>query len=296
MARIQTKTGSLTKQFSKVDDYVMLIKLRLSLLVVITSVLTYILAAGSMFSWTGLVMLALGGFFVTAAANALNQVLEKDFDCMMSRTENRPVTAGRMTSSEAILFSGITLAIGITILSTFNPLTSFLAMLSFVLYTFVYTPLKRHSPLAVAVGGIPGALPALIGCVAIENQITYLGLGIFIIQFLWQFPHFWSIGYLGFDDYSKAGYKLVPTEGKEISRSIGLTSSIYTLLIVPVIMMLFYQWEISLIAMILSVGLTLIYAMFGINFHKKFDRPSALKLMFSSFFYLPLILITYLVF
>ena len=296
MARIQTKTESLTKQFSKWDDYVMLIKLRLSLLVVLTSVLAYILAAGSMISWTGLVMLALGGFFVTAAANALNQVLEKDFDCMMSRTENRPVTAGRMTSSEAILFSGITLAIGITILSTFNPLTSFLAMLSFVLYTFVYTPLKRHSPLAVAVGGIPGALPALIGCVAIEHQITYLGLGIFIIQFLWQFPHFWSIGYLGFDDYSKAGYKLVPTVGEDISRSIGLTSALYTLLIIPVIMMLFYQWEISLIAMILSVGLTLIYALFGLNFHKKFDRPSALKLMFSSFFYLPLVLITYLVF
>lgn len=275
----------------------MLVKLKLTLLVVITSLLAFVMATGGDFSMTSLMMLFAGGVLVTSSANALNQVLEKDFDKFMTRTADRPVTTGRMTTSEAVLFAGVSCAVGIGILSMFNPLTSVLGMISFVLYTFIYTPLKRQSTLAVPVGAIPGALPVLIGCTAVEGTITTLGLSLFAIQFLWQFPHFWSIGYLAFEDYTKAGFKLVPTEADgNVDRNLGYSSAIYTLLLVPVIVGLYMIGHIGLIAMVITLLFTLTYMWFAINFQRKFDRKSALQLMFSSFFYLPFVLITYLIF
>lgn len=292
----QTKTETLSSSYTKWGDYVMLVKLKLSSLVVLTSILGYGLAAGSGFSFTEMAVLFVGGFLVTGSANALNQVLEKDYDRHMTRTADRPVTTGRMSSSEAVLFAGITCAIGIAILSLFNPLTSFLGMISFVLYTFVYTPLKRQSTIAVAVGAIPGALPVLIGCTAAEGSITLFGISLFLIQFLWQFPHFWSIGYLAYEDYKKAGFKLVPSSEGKVDRNLGRSSALYTILTVPVIIGMFYMGEISVIAMMATIVMSLGYTFFSLQFQKSFDRSSAVKLMFSSFFYLPLVLITYLIF
>jgi protoheme IX farnesyltransferase len=245
----------------------------------------------------GLFLLGIGGFLVTGAANALNQVLEKDYDKNMTRTADRPITAGRMKSSEGVLFAGLSCLLGVSILAMFNPLTSLLAMLSLICYSFVYTPMKRYSTLAVAIGAIPGALPALIGCTAFEGTITVFGIGIFALQFLWQFPHFWAIGYLSFEDYHNAGYKLLPEdEDGKVNRNLGLHSTLYALLMIPVIAFIYLLGSASIFASLIVLLTSMIYIGFSYNFHKRFDRASGLKLMFYSFVYLPIILAAYLFF
>jgi heme o synthase len=167
-----------------------------------------------------------------------------------------------------------------------------LGMLSFVLYAFVYTPLKRYSTIAVAVGAIPGALPVLIGCTAYNGVLTSLSIGLFCIQFLWQFPHFWAIGYLAFDDYAKAGYKLLPTsEEGGIDKNVGLYAMIYTLLIIPVLLMLYFSGDMHIIAFIINMILTAVYGYYSLSFYKNMERKTGLALMFSSFFYMPLVLL-----
>ncbi len=299
MAKTQTYQLERTvpKSYSKIGDYIMLVKLKLSLLVVFTSLMAYMIVAGSNVSIIGLVMLGIGGFLVTGAANALNQVLEKDHDRNMTRTADRPITAGRMKPSEGVMFAGLSCLIGVSILAMFNPLTSLLGMLSLICYSFVYTPMKRYSTSAVAIGAIPGALPALIGCTAFEGTITMFGIGIFALQFLWQFPHFWAIGYLSFDDYQNAGYKLLPEdEDGRVNRSLGLHSTMYSLLMIPVIGLMYFMGSGSLIASVIVLVTSIIYIAFSFNFHKRFDRASGLKLMFYSFVYLPIILAAYLFF
>lgn len=271
----------------------MLVKLRLTLVVVISSVLGYLIAAKGAGSFIDIIKITIGGFLVTGAANALNQVLEKDFDILMSRTAERPVATGRMKSSEAVMFAGISCLVGISILATFNPVTAFVGMLSLIIYAFVYTPLKRYSTLAVAVGAIPGALPVMIGVTAFEGTITLFAFALFVIQFLWQFPHFWSIGFLGFEDYSKAGYKLLPEQNGTVQRNLGMSSIFYASLILPVCAWMFIRMEVGLISTISVIICTILYIYFSYNFHKRFDRSAALKLMFFSFFYLPLVLISY---
>jgi heme o synthase len=282
-------------KYSTLGDYVMLTKLRLSLTVVITSLLGFFIAAKGNYTVYHLLLLFVGGFLVTAAANTLNQVLEKDFDKLMSRTQDRPLAAGRMKISDAVLFAGICCVLGVSMLAMFNPLTAVLGMLSFLLYAFVYTPLKRYSPMAVAVGAVPGALPVLIGCTAAEGTLTALSMCLFLIQFFWQFPHFWSIGYLGFDDYRKAGYELIPHNEGEIERSISFNGFIYICCIIPLIIALYYLSYVNMIGLSVMLIVTVLFGYFGLDFNNKFDRSSALKLMFFSFFYMPIILITCLI-
>lgn len=287
---------TVAKSYSKIGDYVMLVKLKLSLLVVFTSIMAYLVVAGTSANFVAVLLLAIGGFLVTAAANALNQVLEKEYDRNMTRTADRPITAGRMTTSEGVMFAGLACLVGVSILAMFNPLTSLLGMLSLICYAFIYTPMKRYSTSAVAIGAIPGALPALIGCTAFEGTISAFGIGIFALQFLWQFPHFWAIGYLSFDDYHNAGYKLLPQEDGKVSRSLGLHSTMYAVLMIPVVGVLYYLGAASGIASLIVLITSVIYIGFSYNFHRKFDRPSGLKLMFYSFVYLPIILAAYLFF
>lgn len=299
MAKTQTYQleQAAPKSYTKIGDYIMLVKLKLSLLVVFTSLMAYLIVAGSSASVVGLLLLGIGGFLVTGAANALNQVLEKDYDKNMTRTADRPITAGRMKSSEGVMFAGLSCLVGVSILAMFNPLTSLLGMLSLICYSFVYTPMKRYSTSAVAIGAIPGALPALIGCTAFEGTITIFGIGIFALQFLWQFPHFWAIGYLSFDDYQNAGYKLLPEdENGKVNRSLGLHSTMYALFMVPVIGIIYFMGSASLVASMIVLLTSIVYIGFSYNFHRKFDRSSGLKLMFYSFVYLPIILAAYLFF
>ncbi|MCL4109852.1 UNVERIFIED_CONTAM: hypothetical protein GTU68_028761 [Idotea baltica] len=230
---------------------------------------------------------------VTGAANALNQVLEKDFDRLMERTKDRPVVTGRISTSEAVLAAGFMSLVGITILGMFNPLTAFLGMLSLVLYAFLYTPLKRFSPVSVWIGTLPGALPILIGGAAIEGHISTLALIIFIIQVFWQLPHFWAIGWLGFDDYQKAGFKLLPVRDQKLDPSIGLYSFFASLPLIFLGILPVITGDMGIVVSCIVALTGIVYAGFAWNFYKKSDRKSALSLMFSSFIYLPIILFTY---
>ena len=199
-------------------------------MVVFSSVAAFLIVSAFNVSWEYVVLLALGGFFVAGASNALNEVLEKDYDILMTRTQDRPIAAGRMSMSTGVLIAGLMSLLGISILALFNPLTGFLGMLSLILYAFVYTPMKRQSSVAVLLGAIPGAMPMLIGCVAYQGYISTMGLVLFAFLFLWQIPHFWAIGYLGFEDYNKAGYKFIPQSNGTIDNSVKVQSVVITLL------------------------------------------------------------------
>ncbi len=297
MSKVLTKDINSRTQYSKIQDYKMLVKFRLTLMVVGSSVLSYLVAAGTSIDWLTLCLLAIGGFTVTGAANGINQVLEREYDAMMTRTMNRPLAANRMKPSEAVMSSGLLLVFGVICLGIINPLTAFIGMCSFVLYAFLYTPMKRYSTLSVAIGAIPGALPVLIGVVAHSGTITILGIVLFFIQFLWQFPHFWAIAYLSFEDYNEAGYKLLPknSEGR-IDRNLGLYSAIYALLILPTILIGYLNgFSIALWALIAVCVVTIIYALMAIRLQVRPSRSTALGLMFSSFFYLPIVLLLYLI-
>ena len=293
-----SKSATASTNLSLWGDIKALIKFKLSLMVLMSSVLAYLVVAGLQTSPLILALLTVGGFLTTAAANILNQVLERDFDGLMERTKRRPLVTNRLKVSDAVLMAGLAMVTGIGMLAFINPLTALLGTLSLLSYAFVYTPLKRYSTASVAVGAIPGALPVLIGTCAFEGSLSVLGLTLFGIQFLWQFPHFWAIGWLSFEDYKKAGYKLLPmNEEGNIDDNIGLYSGIYAILLIPVCYLGFInESRISLTTFILSIVLSLAYLVFCVLLQKKKDRKSARDLMFSSFFYLPLILLVYLIF
>lgn len=297
MSKAITKKLESGLRLSKIDDIYLLIKFRLTLMVVASSVLAYLIAAGGSVSMLVLALLFVGGFCVTCASNGINQVLEKEFDALMTRTKNRPLAANRMKTSEAVLISGLFLVIGILCLAFINPMVAFLGTCSFILYAFVYTPLKRYSTVSVAVGAIPGAFPVLIGVVAHDGTLTVLGITLFLIQFLWQFPHFWAISFLSFDDYNNAGYKLLPKDKDgTIDKNLGAYSAMYSVLIFPTIYWAYASGvETHIIALIGIVLMTIIYTLMAVFLQLKKDRKSALMLMFSSFFYLPIVLILYLV-
>ncbi len=286
-----------TAEYTKIQDYQLLVKFKLTLMVVFTSMIAYLIAAGSSFDWTTLALLGLGGFALSGAANGINQVLEQDFDKMMDRTKDRPLPAGRLRTSEAVLFSGLILVGGVICLAMINPLTAFIGMLSFMIYAFVYTPLKRFSTISVAVGAIPGALPVLIGVVAMEGQITVLGMTLFLVQFLWQFPHFWAIAYVSFDDYDRAGYKLLPrSEDGSIDSNLGLYSAVYSVLTIPTVLWAYYSGlETHMIALIGILLCAVFYTVMSLRLQFSPSRKTALGLMFSSFIYLPVVLMLYLI-
>lgn len=274
-----------------------LVKLRLTLTVVLSSVLAYLIALPwEFFEWSSLLLLAFGGFFTTASANVLNEVLEREYDAKMTRTMNRPLADERMKVGEAVLYAGLFALLGIVFLALFNPLTSFLGTFALVIYAFIYTPMKRISPISVVIGAIPGALPVLIGSVAAEGRLTLLGLILFTFQFLWQFPHFWSIGWLGFEDYSKAGYKLLPVDSNgNPDRSIGLQSLLYVMFLFPVGVLPFVFGFSGWMSLIVVSLMTMIYFIFSFKFNRDFDRKSALGLMFCSFVYIPVSLVVFLI-
>lgn len=278
------------EQVSLFADYMALSKAKLSSLVVFTSVLGYVIVSGSQFSFLHALLLGAGGFLTTAAANTLNQVLERDFDALMKRTENRPLPTSRLTTSAAVIYAGITCLVGICILATFNPLTALLGMLSLIMYAFVYTPLKRYGTVAVSVGAVPGALPILIGCTSFSGEFTMLAIVLFALQFCWQFPHFWSIGYLSFEDYKNAGYKLMPTKGEVVDPSLGYSALVYAVLLIPM-SGLIYLLGSSILAAIVTGLLAVAYAYYTYLFARQPSRETARKTMFASFFYLPLVLI-----
>ncbi|PHI18712.1 protoheme IX farnesyltransferase [Lewinellaceae bacterium SD302] len=279
----------------RASDLSALVKLRLSLTVVLSSVLAFLVAlpAGA-FSWWSIFALFAGGFLTTAAANIFNEILEREYDLQMARTKDRPIATGRISVTEALLTAGIATMAGITFLALFNPWTAILGMISLVSYAFVYTPLKRVGPIAVVIGAIPGALPALIGCAAAQGEITLLGVSLFVIQFFWQLPHFYAIGYLGYADYKKAGFQLVPeSKGTVDTKTLGRDSLLAALTLIPLAFAPFALGQVSLLAAIVVALLGFAFAYFAYGFWLRAERATALKMMFASFAYIPLAFLVY---
>jgi len=279
---------------TKIRAFIELLKVRLSLLVAFSCAFGYGLATRGNMDWQVLIMLTLGGFLLSGASVSINQILEKDLDSLMTRTQNRPLPTARLTVSEATVFTLICLIASLVILWIYtNPLTVVLSIISMLLYSFVYTPLKQVGPIAVFVGAIPGALPPLLGWIAATGSITYEAIIIFGIQFIWQFPHFWAIAWVADDDYKKAGFKLLPSGGgKDLNTAIQIM--VYTLFLIPLGLL---PATFGITGIYSAVVATICGAAFfaqTFSLMKTGSRQSALRIMFGSFIYLPVVQIAYL--
>ncbi len=277
----------------KLQAYFDLTKFRLSSTVVFSGAFGFILGS-ELLSIRNLILFAIAAFLTTAAANTVNQIFEKDIDKLMKRTKDRPLPSGRLNVYEAKIFAIICISFAAILLLYFFNFKAFsLAMLSFLLYGFIYTPLKKKGPIAVAVGALPGAFPPMIGWVAATGSFGLEPGILFAIQFFWQFPHFWAIAWVLDEDYQKAGFRLLPSSGgRNINSAIQMM--IYTLFLLPLC------WVPYLLKMT-GVNSAIVAMLFGIlflaqTFHlmRKVDHKAALQLMFGSFIYLPVVQIAYL--
>jgi heme o synthase len=278
----------------KAKAYLELMKMRLSLLVAFSSAFGYSLAMGGRVDWIQLTMLFIGGWLISGASCTVNQVLEKDYDLLMKRTQSRPLPTERLTKQEAMTFAGIVAILGILILFQWtNLLTTGLAVLSMILYSFVYTPLKRVGPIAVFVGAFPGALPPLLGWVAATGVISHEAMIIFGIQFIWQFPHFWAIAWVADEDYKKAGFKLLPIEGEKDMKT-AFQIMTYTLFLIPLGLLPMYFGITGINSGVVATICGVLFLAQTIKLMRDQSRKSALRIMFGSFLYLPIVQIAYL--
>lgn len=276
----------------KIKAYSQLLKFRLSFIVTFSGAIAYYLGAANSLNISGLLIFALGGFLVTGSANIINQVIEKDIDKLMTRTQSRPLPTGVLDRKEAIIFSFIIGAIGLWIHFNINFLTFSISLLSLVLYGFVYTPLKRVGPIAVFVGAFPGAFPPLIGWVAATGQIDTMAIILFGIQFIWQFPHFWAIAWVAHDDYTRAGFKLLPSRGGR-NLNTAFNIMIYALFLIPASIMPYMVGATGRTSAIVVMIAGLLFLSQTFLLMKRCDKKSALQMMFGSFLYLPVVQIAY---
>lgn len=271
-----------------------LMKMRLSFLVAFSSAFGYVLGMGGAVNWAQLIMLFLGGWLVSGASCAINQVLEKDYDKLMRRTQSRPLPTERLANAESLWFATAVGLIGFLILFQYtNLLTTGLAILSMLLYSFVYTPLKRVGPIAVFVGAIPGALPPLLGWTAATGDINHAAMIIFGIQFIWQFPHFWAIAWVADEDYKRAGFKLLPVKGEKDMKT-AFQIMTYTLFLIPMGLLPTYFGLTGVNSGVVATICGVLFLASTIKLMKDQSRKSALQIMFGSFLYLPIVQIAYL--
>lgn len=296
MSTVGVTNGSFTSLLiGRAKAYSELIKFRLSALVTFSAVFGYILGdRGVNFGWAGFVGLVLGGFLISGASGAANEIMERDLDKLMKRTQNRPLPLQTISLQEAYWFTSLVAIAGIGLLWIFtNPLTTWLGILSMVLYVFAYTPLKRVGPIAVFVGAIPGAMPPLLGWTAATGSITHEALIIFGIQFVWQFPHFWAIAWVSDEDYKRAGFKLLPSGGgQDLNTAIQIM--IYTLFLLPLGLLPSYFGLVGLNSGIVATVCGVLFLAQTFSLMRDCSRKSALKIMFGSFLYLPIVQIAYL--
>jgi heme o synthase len=280
----------------KAKQYQMLLKLRLSTLVVFSGAFGYFLApqTTTQIDWLAFLAFALGSFLITGSANTINQIIEKESDKLMKRTANRPLPMGKLSISEATTFAILLALVGAIIMASFvNVFSACLSLLSLILYAFVYTPLKPKTPFAVLVGAFPGALPPLIGWVAMTGSISIEAMVIFAIQFIWQFPHFWAIAWVANDDYTNAGFKLLPSEGGRNFNS-AFQIMIYTMFLIPLGLLPARFGVVGFNSAIVATICGILFLFQTFYLLKEGTVKSALWLMFGSFFYLPIIQIAYL--
>jgi len=279
---------------SIISDFKEITKIRLSLSVVFSSLAGYLLGADNVSFYT-LILLAFGGYFMVGASNVFNQIIEKDLDALMERTKNRPIPAGRMSVNTAFIIASIFTAFGIAILYIINPKTAMFGAISIFLYTSAYTPLKTKTPLSVFVGAIPGAIPFMLGWVAATDDFGIEPGILFMLQFFWQFPHFWAIGWFLHSDYQKAGFNMLPT-GKQ-DKGTAVQTILYTVwtIIVSIIPVFRFTGKLHLTIVgaiiVFLLGLGMLH--YAFQLFKKRTSISARQLMLASVIYITLVQIVY---
>ncbi|WP_269685782.1 heme o synthase [Flavobacterium lacustre] len=278
-------------------DFKAITKAGLAVSVVFSSIAGFVLGNENFdsFSWFTLLKLAIGGYCMVGASNAYNQVIEKDLDALMDRTKNRPVPAGRMSSSLALVIASFLTIIGIVLLYTINPKTAMFGAISIFLYTSVYTPLKTVTSLSVFVGAIPGAIPFMLGWVAATGNFGIEAGTLFLIQFFWQFPHFWAIGWFLYEDYEKAGFFMLPTGKKDNGTALQVMLYTIWLIIASLLPALGHtgQLYITPVAAIVVFLLGLWMLFYAVKLYKLKTAKAARTLMLVSVSYITLLQLIY---
>jgi len=295
--QVTSNSSSIKVKISAIfSDFKQLTKVGLSLSVVFSSLAGYLLAVDKI-QLPILAMLAIGGYLMVGASNAFNQIIEKDTDALMKRTMNRPLPTGRMHVSMALVVAISFTIVGLAILYSINPKSALFGAISIFLYTSIYTPLKSVTPLAVFIGAIPGAIPFMLGWVAATDDFSIEPGMLFLIQFFWQFPHFWAIAWLQYDEYKKAGFNLMPMGQKNKKAVIQIMIYTVCLIIVSVIPVLkltgkFYIYPVTAVILVFLGGTMLYYA---VKLYKNQTNKEARQLMLSSVLYITLIQVIYVV-
>ncbi len=290
---------------AKVKDYFQLIKFTLSFTVVFSCVICYLLAPNIEYNIKMVLLLFIAGMLVTGSANAINQAVEKDTDAVMKRTAKRPVADGRMSQQEAYIFAFVSGLLGVLMMwQFFNLSAALLSAFSLFLYAYIYTPLKKVNSIAVLVGAFPGALPCLIGWVAgtglispfdtlVVNGTNVSNIGgwiLFAMQFIWQFPHFWAIAWVAHGDYSKAGFKLLPAD-KGPTKLTALQAIMYSLIMIPIGLLPYYFNMAGNVSLWIVLVCNLLMVIQCVRLFINMDVKSARRVMFSSYIYLPVVLL-----
>ena len=275
---------------NKIKSYVAFTKFRLASLVIISALSGYLFAGGS--DGNTMVMLLVGGFLVTAASNGANQIWERELDKLMKRTENRPIPQGDMSVREALTIVVLSLTVGLFMLYTINLISAVLGLFAFIMYVFMYTPMKRVTPWAVLVGAFPGAIPPMLGAIAHSGMFDLVAGVLFFVQFIWQFPHFWAIAWVIYDDYKAGGFALLPSkQGK--SKNSAYQIALYSFLLIPFSLLPWLLGWTGVVSLIVATVLGLLFFLQSYKLLRTCDYKDAKKLMFASFIYLPIIQFLY---
>ncbi|MBT8292001.1 MAG: heme o synthase [Eudoraea sp.] len=295
---MKTAVGSAnnTKSFLTFADFKEITKSRLALSVVFSSLAGYLLGAYEV-NPISLLLLAFGGYCMVGASNAFNQVIEKDLDALMNRTRNRPIPSGRMSANKAMTLAVLMTILGVVSLYILNPKTAMFGAISIFIYTSVYTPLKTKTPLSVFVGAIPGAIPFMLGWVAATNNFGIEPGTLFMIQFFWQFPHFWALAWMLDEDYQKGGFKLLPTGKKDKGTAVQIIMYTIWMIIISVIPAfgITGRLHLSIPAAVIVLILGLVMLVYGFILFEKRDNKSARKLMLISVSYITLMQLVYVI-
>lgn len=289
-----SSTKSSVSSVSVITDFKEITKMGLSISVVFSSIAGYLLGAETISVLT-LVLLAIGGYFMVGASNAYNQIIERDLDALMDRTKNRPIPAGRMSVNTAFIIASTFTVLGVITLYYINPKTAMYGAISIFLYTSVYTPLKTKTSLAVFIGALPGAIPFMLGWVAARNDFGIEPGTLFAIQFFWQFPHFWSIGWFLFEDYKKGGFFMLPTGKRDKGTAVQIIMySIWTIIasIIPVFGFT-GDLKLSIVGALLVFLIGLVMLFYAFKLFRERSTKVAKQLMLSSVFYITMLQIIY---
>ena len=284
------------KQSSLFSQTLILIKHRLSFSVVFSSVCSYLIAF-DVFSLTTFLLLIIGGFFVVGSSNGFNQIIERRRDALMTRTSSRPLPSGPMTVNQALIICSFLSLLGLTMLYVINFRTAIFGLISMIIYLALYTPLKPITPLSVFFGAIPGAIPFMLGWVAVTDRFSIETGILFMIQFFWQFPHFWAIGWVSHDDYKNAGFKMLPSGKRDNATAFQIVFYTIWMIIVSTLPYFSFTGKLSIgiysLILILVSGSLMLYQALKLMRYK--DKQNAIRLMYASIFYLSFIQIIFVI-